>query len=778
MKEQPAHEPGPAEADNCYGVYFPSQDASGSHVYNPTQDKSVEITLKRTNTKGAITVPIKASFSEDGVFTMTDASFADGQEETTFTLRFDNAKDGVDYKASFVIDDNNYASLYNANPIALDFSVLCVEMVTLKDEDGKPATVTFTVQPDFLADFGISEVYTLEGTIEYYEVDGIRYGSVVVPDEDGIWKSGAVINFTWYPKVEYVLDEVSYQPVEVKVGKTGYELDGSEVGADHPCAVLFSDYYHHYVDVKGTQNLGTFLDFMKNNGQNYKLSYYDGHGGFYFNLVYDIEGTNYWYGFCEGSVVGIASGYLRVDYSLDLSSDFTHDGVTPVDVEAGIDVASLKYAVYEGELTATQIGAKVDGISAGTETCETFSDFEVDEEEGVKYATLGIEMDKTADYTLVAVAFDKDGKAQNSASINFRHVAADDTEKYAVDINVLTEATPTRYTETGDYDEYTSFCFAVYGSDITEAHITVVPMSKVTDAVLSALKSDSKYAVSEETVALINGEGGYYDVVGGLAPGTEYAILVWATNGNEEQFARGTWTTTESPEVWEHYGTATWTDSFFGTWFGADAVSYDVELERSKDDPTRFRLVNVYGAAFPYNEPGDWDDSQDYYLVINTADPDYTWFEQLDTGCNWGYGNFLLTTYVAMYKSQGVSFDKMKEVGVPAAKYADNKITFQHQAILKAMADYNNGSWYYGNNDPDTPYEIVFNPGATLETDDEPAGLPSARRLAGAQTAGRFSLGKKAVERDAQACKVNVTVSYDRQTNVRTAAKRTVAPAL
>ena len=58
--KEEAYEFGPKEADNCYGVYFPTQDASGSHVYNPTQDKSVEITLKRTNTKGAITVPIIA----------------------------------------------------------------------------------------------------------------------------------------------------------------------------------------------------------------------------------------------------------------------------------------------------------------------------------------------------------------------------------------------------------------------------------------------------------------------------------------------------------------------------------------------------------------------------------------------------------------------------------------------------------------------------------------------------------------------------------------------
>ena len=46
--------PGEPELDNCYGVYFPVQEASGDHIYNPTQDKVLEITVARTTTEGAI----------------------------------------------------------------------------------------------------------------------------------------------------------------------------------------------------------------------------------------------------------------------------------------------------------------------------------------------------------------------------------------------------------------------------------------------------------------------------------------------------------------------------------------------------------------------------------------------------------------------------------------------------------------------------------------------------------------------------------------------------
>ena len=98
-KVQP-HEPGEPDASGCYGVYFPTQEASGMHVYSPVQDPSVEIKLKRSNTSGSITVPVKCSFSEDGIFNVADATFADGQEETTFTVRFDSAKATPTLRAS------------------------------------------------------------------------------------------------------------------------------------------------------------------------------------------------------------------------------------------------------------------------------------------------------------------------------------------------------------------------------------------------------------------------------------------------------------------------------------------------------------------------------------------------------------------------------------------------------------------------------------------------------------------------------------------------------
>lgn len=754
--------PGEPDASGCYGVFFPTQDASGSHVYNPTMDRSVAITVSRTNSSGAITVPYTVTTSEDGVFNFGTINFADGQSETELVVTFPDAKVGVDYSFSVQIEDNQYASLYNEGAIALDFSVLIVEMVTLKDESGKPTKVQFHVNNDFLGDFGYSEAsWDIEGTIQYYEVDGVRYGTVV-PDQGGIWMSDAEIKFVWYPNQTYEIEDKTYQPVEVPLGRTGYELPGSEVGVEHPCAVLFSDYYHHYLDVK-SNDLGSFLEFVAKYGQSYKLSYYDGHGGFYFNLVYDIEGTNYWYGFCENSVVGIANGYLRVDYSLDLGTDYTVQGVTPIYVEAGVDVAKIKYAVYEGELTATQVGYKIEAITAGTEEgVVTFSDFEIDEEEAVKYATLGVQLDKTAEYTIVAVAYDDKDKPQNNASATFRHIAAGDTEEYAVDINVLTEATPVRYTETGNYDQYTSFAFAVYGSDITEAHLAVVPAAQLSNSLLSTIKYNSeKYAVGEETLAAINGEGGYYDVASGLAANTEYAVVVWATNGSEDKFVYDTFKTEKLPYVWKSLGKGQLTDDVMTLFDEEDnplppyTVSCDVFEEASTPGLymiTGYQLplvAQIFGAteeALAAYEGTYWKNTE---LIINATDPDKVFIESQEYGCRLSSDGWMWVT--SIYNGKHFSEGSLK----------DGVITFPTKGML---CGFDGAIRYYAN--MNGAFKVVFNSSASQTSAPANASstLPEKTYTFKGRMAQLPAVRPMKFERDAQAVNANVSVSYDRST--------------
>ena len=740
--------PGEPEASGCYGVYFPTQDASGSHVYDPTMDRSVKITVSRTNSTGAITVPYTVSTSEDGVFNFGTINFADGQSETELVVTFPNAKVGVDYSFSVQIEDNQYASLYNEGAIALDFSVLIVEMKTFKTEDGKAdAKVTFT-DMDFL-----EEVHKVD--LNYYEVDGVRYcetsGGETIYSGNGLSGSGPFgtdvqFKFKWYTNKKVTVDDVEYDWIEVEPSNTGFTSSGNPI--------YLGDYFHMRADM-GLSNgdyTSSYERYVKGS-DGYLPSYYDGHGGFIFNAAYWIHGTTSWYGYKDSTPVAIADGYLRVDYSLDLYLDYTQNGVTPIDVEAGVDVASIKYAIYEGELTATQVGYKIEAITAGTEEgVVTFSDFEIDEEEAVKYATLGVEMDKTAEYTIVAVAYDDKDKPQNNASATFRHIAAGDTEEYAVDINVLTEATPVRYTETGDYDQYTSFAFAVYGSDITEAHLAVVPVAQLSNSLLSNIKYDSeKYAVGEETLAAINGEGGYYDVASGLAANTEYAVVVWATNGSEDKFVYETFKTEKLPYVWKSLGKGTIVDGFCPYLFSKPDMTAECDVYVEEKTPG-FYMITGYqqeiAAKFfgmnkedmaPY-EGGNWKNTE---LIVDATNPQKVVIPEQDYGVcvNQSYGFFLIETEAS-------------------GTLANGEITFPKEEVYIGLPGL--GRWFVSNDEG--TFKITL-PSAASTTAVKPVANSRNGRVEDLNIISglrSFEKAKVQIERDAQAVNAKVSVSYDR----------------
>ena len=56
-KQEEPYEPGPQDLDGCYGVFFPSQEATGAHTYDPTMATETEILVSRKVSDDAITVP-------------------------------------------------------------------------------------------------------------------------------------------------------------------------------------------------------------------------------------------------------------------------------------------------------------------------------------------------------------------------------------------------------------------------------------------------------------------------------------------------------------------------------------------------------------------------------------------------------------------------------------------------------------------------------------------------------------------------------------------------
>lgn len=701
--------PGTPDPEGCYGVYFPVQETSGSHIYSPDMDRSVTITVARTNTSGAITVPFTVVSEDKDVFQFGDIEFADGQDETELDVTFDDIEEGKTCSFSVQLnDDNAYVSHYNSGAIAFDFSVLCVEMVDFMTEDGsKKAMLTFS--DDVFWGEVHDDVY-----LQYYEVNGIRYctttgGKLVSPadgsDGEGPWGTDVQMSFLWHTDVQLEVNGVKYDFIEVLPQYHGW------FNSTRNSEVWYADYYNYYQNNASTPYNGDAIKFYTNNGESYPPCYYDGHGGFIFNLAYYMPTSGgYWYGFNLNSPVAIAEGYLRVDYSLEVDADYPDKGITPILFTVGADVAKVDYAIYEGSLNSVQVQARVDAISAGKEeNVVTVSEFTFDEDAEIYYAMFGVSPETTGEYTLVAVSFNKtteeitDSVAQEAQSLSFYHVAAADDEKLDVKVSVFTEDTPARYKELHNYD---SFAYCVSNADtleLKEVHIAIYKEDAVKkygiDVIVEDAKYDDKggYKVSDDVLAEINADGGYYTLATKMDAKTTYYVVVWATNGSKDGYAVATYTTEKLPYVWNSLGKGTLTDGFLMSDWEEDDVTVACDVYEEDKTPglymiTGFQLelcAAFYGTDAetlrPYEgENGNWYNAQ---IVIDATNPAAVTIAQQP------YGIYTNSTY-----QYAIIFS------VAPGTLADGAITFPANGL--AIGYSGNGKAYYAN--PNGTFKITL----------------------------------------------------------------------
>ena len=150
--------------------------------------------------------------------------------------------------------------------------------------------------------------------------------------------------------------------------------------------------------------------------------------------------------------------------------------------------------------------------------------------------------------------------------------------------------------------------------------------------------------------------------------------------------------------AWVSMGQATFRDDLVAGTYGADPVTYKVDIEKNIVEEGLYRLVNPYGLAYPYNDPGDWDTSKDYYMLIDATDPDYVWVPAFETGLNWGDGPMSIGSFVQYFLDQGNSLDAIK---ANAPEYfgtlEDGVITFPEPKSFLAGVD-GGYATYYSNN--------------------------------------------------------------------------------
>lgn len=415
----------------------------------------------------------------------------------------------------------------------------------------------------------------------------------------------------------------------------------------------------------------------------------------------------------------VLPGTELADYSISIeyTGDYTNkdkDYFFVSDVTLGADVEKA-YIVLVPELEPEEaIDYAKELIAAGDESVIT-----VTESGEVKVPVTEI----TETYSVVAVSF---GKEQ------LRLADADFIEFKDFSISVIASEPVL------NDDEVTSTVEAsfVFGEDVEYAKVAIFAKTakEMSAEDLAIFDEEDNAAVvvvkgSDEIVPFILSEEGNYTIVA-----VSYAYeKSWNISTAELEFVL--------VNPWETVGSASWTESFVGPWFGLETVSYDVELQEHNETPGFYRLVNIYGAAFPYNEDGDWDASKDYYLKLHAEDANHVWFETFDTGCNWGYGNFLLASDMGLYIEQyGVdtviaAVDAGQIPNTFGVKNG-NVITFPIDAVLKAMAEYNGGGWYYGNHAAE--WSITLNPAA-------PSSSPKKVSTRSLGSSEKYSARKSAV---------------------------------
>lgn len=515
-----SYKPGAPDDPNCMGVFFPAQELKSA--FAPEETFQVDVKVSRAKASGDVIVPAKVYGNEDDYFFVSPIEFLDGQTETTCTIFF--SKDmplGKEYKLTVAIEDPAYASKYNKNASFINVPVVIENYKYLGE-----------------ADFSDEFEFTLtDGTVPTFKVP--LYQNVMDPNEFRLiepYKEGnAMAGWTSSAPAVAKLNFKIVQPGFIVNKGTKYEftIKGEDL-------VYFEDYYTGDSSTAG----GAPCDIMAYSPF-YNKEFVIGQSE---ADCADCKVVNYQDPDAEGnvlpSVVQLMPTYLLahdgrgwgpypviiifpggklVDYSFGISTAECKDGQSPITFSLGKDVTAVKYLVYPGELSAKEIRQETALIAAGEKAAKSLD---------VTLPRIFVTCEETGLYTIIAVAFDKNGVQQASASTVFGYVKPGDEEDVAIVFDANVEPTPARYEKDG-YSTMNSLLFYMVGDDVTSVRYGLYKTEayeKDAEAIKKNVET-SGTLLGDTILEKINKPGGYVDLFTKLSPLTSYTLVVYAFNG-------------------------------------------------------------------------------------------------------------------------------------------------------------------------------------------------------------------------------------------------------
>lgn len=270
----------------------------------------------------------------------------------------------------------------------------------------------------------------------------------------------------------------------------------------------------------------------------------------------------------------------------------------------------------------------------------------------------------------------------------------------------------------------TEYTVTVYRSETDKAMTYPITVAGGTDVSKFTVPASVSFAAGQKTAAFTVNY-----VATDLDPMSPYEMTYTVGDGVNTPYAwqRVTYTVTYFP--WEdvvgpngeEYGT--YIEDCLTVWFTFSPNAnpeWPIKIQSSPAIKGLYRVVNCY-EQFPI--AGYYTATTDNYLYFNASDPTQVFLcDQtgspvngsdpviFNTGLNMGYGNVYLT---GNYNFEAADGNIDPEL---AGTLTNGVLKFPEKALLVAMANYQNGGFYYGNNNG--KFRILF-PGAEEEADPD-----------------------------------------------------------
>ncbi len=277
-------------------------------------------------------------------------------------------------------------------------------------------------------------------------------------------------------------------------------------------------------------------------------------------------------------------------------------------------------------------------------------------------------------------------------------VACDDDDDYkkgketAADCPALTFGADNVFSEEMEPTEPTSYDITVYRENATDAaSYSIIVLTNTDDAFVVPETVTFAAGQTEATITITFDD---------TEIGKEYSLEISLADDDVDMYSENAYQTfsfSVTRVKWNALGMCTYTDDFFTTFYGVGQVTWEVEIEERDDLPGYFRLVYPYDEKYIWNDPGDWDESKTYYLIVDATDPYGVFIPQQEIGVDWGYGMISVWSIADYDVQAGSTLADEKSAG-NCGTYDETKglITFPERTLLINMPDYSSG-WYYAN---------------------------------------------------------------------------------